>query len=173
MKRFNPKIAVAVAAVGMMMASAAGVSSVAFAQGNPPPAATTPAQAQEQVEQPGAPGQPDQAEQGETPGAAGQPEANEANESDQQPEAAESAALASQARITAQQAEATALAANPGTTVVKSHLGDENGTIVYEVELSNGSDVKVDAQSGKITATDANDANESDGQTELGETVTQ
>lgn len=69
-------------------------------------------------------------------------------------EAADAAALAGKATVTADQARTTALAANPGTTVVKAELGDENGTIVYSVELSNGADVKVDANSGKITATD-------------------
>ena len=69
-------------------------------------------------------------------------------------EAADAQALASQAKITQQQAEQTALAANTGTTVIHSSLGDENGTVVYDVELSNGSDVKVDAQSGAIIGTD-------------------
>lgn len=69
-------------------------------------------------------------------------------------EAADAAALSSKATITADQASATALAANPGTTVVKAELGDENGTIVYSVELSNGADVKVDANSGAIVTTD-------------------
>lgn len=70
-------------------------------------------------------------------------------------EAAEAQALAAQATITKQQAEQTALAANPGTTVVKSELDDENGAVVYSVELSNGSDVHVDAKSGSILTTDA------------------
>jgi peptidase YpeB-like protein len=52
--------------------------------------------------------------------------------------------------VTADQAKATALAANPGATVVKAELGDENGVIVYSVELSTGADVKVDAKSGAI-----------------------
>lgn len=69
-------------------------------------------------------------------------------------EAADAQALASQASITQQQAEQVALAANPGATVVNSSLGDENGTVVYDVELSNGSDVKVNAQTGAIIGTD-------------------
>jgi uncharacterized membrane protein YkoI len=38
--------------------------------------------------------------------------------------------------------------------VVKAGLDDENGAIVYSVELSTGADVKVDAQSGAIVGTD-------------------
>ncbi len=69
-------------------------------------------------------------------------------------EAADAAALVGKATVTVNQAKATALAANPNTTVVKAELGDENGTIVYSVELSNGTDVKVDANSGAIVTTD-------------------
>ncbi len=73
------------------------------------------------------------------------------NESD------ESAALASQAKITADEAKAAALAANPGATVVEVELDNENGALVYSVELNNGADVKVDAGNGAIlhTETDA------------------
>ncbi len=69
-------------------------------------------------------------------------------------EAADAQALAPQASITQQQAEQAALSANPGTAVLNSSLGDENGTVVYDVELNNGSDVKVNAQSGAIISTD-------------------
>ncbi len=69
-------------------------------------------------------------------------------------EAADAVALAFQAKITQQQAEQTALAANAGTTVTHSSLGDENGTVAYDVELNNGSDVKVNAQTGTIISTD-------------------
>ena len=72
----------------------------------------------------------------------------------------ESAALQSQATITVDQARQAALAANPGTTVTKAELGNENGSLVYDVELSNGMDVKVDAGNGQILATDTADANE-------------
>jgi uncharacterized membrane protein YkoI len=80
-------------------------------------------------------------------------------------EAADAQALASQAHISQQQAEQAALAANPGTTVTHSSLGDENGTIVYDVELSNGSDVKVDANSAAVIGTDqaGSDSSESEG----------
>lgn len=72
-------------------------------------------------------------------------------------EADEAAALASKATISEQQARDAALAANPGASVTKVSLDDENGTVVYSVELSSGADVKVDAQSGKIVSTDQAD----------------
>jgi uncharacterized membrane protein YkoI len=67
----------------------------------------------------------------------------------------ESAALQGQATISAAEAEAAALAANPGATVVKTELDNENGTLVYSVELNNGADVKVDAGNGSILFTDS------------------
>jgi uncharacterized membrane protein YkoI len=69
-------------------------------------------------------------------------------------EADEASALAGQAKINVEEAKAAALAANPGTTVVKAELSDENGVLVYSVELSNGSDVKVDAGKGAVLHTD-------------------
>jgi uncharacterized membrane protein YkoI len=80
-------------------------------------------------------------------------------------DADEAAALQAKATITSAQAEAAALAANPGTTVVKTELDNENGVLVYSVELSNGTDVKVDAGNGSILHTEqaGNDAAEVDG----------
>ena len=80
-------------------------------------------------------------------------------------EADEAAALQSKATITGAQAETAALAAYPGTTVVETELDNENGVLVYSVELSNGLDVKVDAGNGKILHTEqaGDDAAEADG----------
>lgn len=69
-------------------------------------------------------------------------------------EADEAAALQAKATITAAEAEAAALAANPGAKVVKSELDNENGVLVYSVELDNGADVKVDAGNGAVLYTD-------------------
>jgi uncharacterized membrane protein YkoI len=66
----------------------------------------------------------------------------------------ESAALQNKATISAAEAEAAALAANPGATVIKTELDNENGALVYSVELSNGADVKVDARNGNVLYTD-------------------
>jgi uncharacterized membrane protein YkoI len=74
-------------------------------------------------------------------------------------EQAESAALASQAKITVDQAKSAALAQFPGGTVKQTELEDENGTIVYGVELTDSAgksqDVKVDATSGKVLKVEA------------------
>jgi uncharacterized membrane protein YkoI len=72
----------------------------------------------------------------------------------------EATALASMATMTVDQAKAAALAANPGTTVIKAELDNENGVLVYSVELSSGSDVKVDAGNGTILYTDSGLDNE-------------
>jgi uncharacterized membrane protein YkoI len=78
---------------------------------------------------------------------------------DTRSEADESAALAAQAKITSEEAQAMALKANPGATVTKAELDDENGALVYSVELSNGLDVKVDAGNGKILNTETGGEN--------------
>ena len=70
-------------------------------------------------------------------------------------EADEAAALAGQTTITSDEAQAAALAASPGATVVKVELDNENGTLVYSVELNNGSEVKVDAGNGAILYTES------------------
>lgn len=70
-------------------------------------------------------------------------------------ETEESAALASMASIGEDEARAAALAANPGTTVVEVELDNENGAVVYSVELSDGSDVKVDAGNAAVLFTDS------------------
>jgi uncharacterized membrane protein YkoI len=80
-------------------------------------------------------------------------------------EAEEEAALQGYATVTPAEAEAAAIAANPGTTIVKTELDNENGVLVYSVELSNGMDVKVDAGTGTVLHTEpaGNDAGEVDG----------
>jgi uncharacterized membrane protein YkoI len=80
-------------------------------------------------------------------------------------EADEAAALQAMATISSAEAGAAALAANPGTTVVKTELDSEDGVLVYSVELSNGMDVKVDAGNGDILYTEqaGDDAAEVDG----------
>lgn len=94
----------------------------------------------------------EQVEDGEPDGAegAGSPES----------EAAEAAALQSQAAISAADAESAALTANPSASVVKTELDDENGIVIYSVELSNGADVKVDASNGTILTIDSGADNE-------------
>jgi uncharacterized membrane protein YkoI len=81
-------------------------------------------------------------------------------EADQQ---AEQAALASQATISKEQAQAVALQKVSGE-VVKSPLEDENGTVVYGFGIRDADgkvfDVKVDAKTGTLVKADADDDEE-------------
>lgn len=70
-------------------------------------------------------------------------------------EADEAAALSSLATIMPEQAKAAALQAHPGTTALKVQLDNENGALVYSVELDNGVDVKVDAGTGAVLYVDS------------------
>jgi hypothetical protein len=63
-----------------------------------------------------------------------------------------------QASITSDDAQAAALAANPGASVVGVDQDEENGALVYEVKLDNGLEVQVDASSGAILGTDQEEA---------------
>ena len=72
-------------------------------------------------------------------------------------EADEAAALQQYTTTSAIEAEAAALSANPGATLVKTELDNENGMLVYSVELDNGADVKVDVGNGIILFTDSGD----------------
>ena len=66
----------------------------------------------------------------------------------------EAAALAGLTSVTPEQAKAVALDAYPGTTVIEVELDNENGAVVYGIELSNGMDVKVDAGNLEILHVD-------------------
>src|SRR3954453_439857 len=57
--------------------------------------------------------------------------------------------------ITQQQAEQAALAASPGNTVDHTRLGNENGTLAYDVDFANGGGAIVDATTGKVISTEA------------------
>ena len=97
--------------------------------------------------------------QAEQPEAAGAPETAESTGANEQSEAA---ALASQAKITADQAKAAALAQFPGATAGRIELDNENGTVVYSVKLTDSAgkrqDVKVDASTGKVLQSQAEGA---------------
>jgi uncharacterized membrane protein YkoI len=73
-------------------------------------------------------------------------------------EGGEAANLASMAKIDAAQATSAALAQVPGT-VLKVSLDNENGGLVYSVEIKTASneikDVKVDAGNAKVLGVDA------------------
>ncbi len=75
-------------------------------------------------------------------------------------EADEAKALAGLATIAPEQAKDAALAVNPGATAVKVEMDNENGALVYSVELDNGLDVKIDAGNSAILHTEQADADE-------------
>ena len=60
--------------------------------------------------------------------------------------------------ITAEEAKAAVLSAYPGATVVEVELERENGILVYEVELDNGLEVLVDANSDAVLGLEQEDA---------------
>lgn len=78
-----------------------------------------------------------------------------------EPEPADLQALTS---ITADEAQATALASFPSTDVLTTDLDNENGCLVYGVELTNGYDVKVDAGTGVMLYADTGEGEGTDHQ---------
>lgn len=81
----------------------------------------------------------------------------------------EDAALAAQAAITKDTAILAATKANSGFTAASAVLGDENGTLVYEIKMTDAAgkdmEVKVDATTGVIL-TSENDAEGKDENTD-------
>ncbi|MBU1660436.1 MAG: PepSY domain-containing protein [Chloroflexi bacterium] len=173
---------IALAAIALLAIGALGAMSThAFAQDNTPPAQTSDSGVQdndaaeaaetgpdtdtideqcgEQVED----GQPDGAEDTgpdvQDPSYSGSIAVDQA-QTEGMSETDETAALQGKAVITAAEAEAAALDANPGASVVTTELDNENGTLVYSVELDNGADVKVDAGNAAILFTDSGADNE-------------
>jgi len=86
-------------------------------------------------------------------------------------EGSESQALAGLAKISAADAEKAALAKVSGT-VIKTSLDNENGYLVYSVEVKDAQgkvfDVKVDAGNGTVLATEASSGSEEKARTEEG-----
>jgi uncharacterized iron-regulated membrane protein len=72
----------------------------------------------------------------------------------------EPANLAALAKITAEQAMAAAQAAYPGSKAQKVTLENENGCLVFCVDLSNGLEVKVDAGNGAVLGHEQGDSEE-------------
>ncbi|MEO6159151.1 MAG: PepSY domain-containing protein [Ilumatobacteraceae bacterium] len=124
----------------------------------------------------------DAPEANDTADAPGTPEAND-NAGEQSPaytasvtapqdqganEAGEAKALAGLAKVTPDQASAAATAAVPGT-VNKVELQNENGNVVYGVEIATSTgtaDVKIDAGNASVLAKDTGDAGEHNGANE-------
>lgn len=77
------------------------------------------------------------------------------------------------ARVTQQQAEAAALAVQPGQ-VVQAKLDDEDGYLVWQIDVKHGkgtTEIAVDAGNSKVLAAEAeeDDGNERDGHEEQNE----
>jgi hypothetical protein len=97
---------------------------------------------------------PDSAEGSEAPDRPGEEDSSDAAER------AEAAKLLPQAKVTQRQAAETALAASPGT-VVEAQLGNDDGAIVWELEIrapdGSGHEVKVDAGTGAVISAAADE----------------
>ncbi|WP_104119143.1 PepSY domain-containing protein [Arthrobacter sp. B1805] len=83
------------------------------------------------------------------------------------PDAEEAAQLAKLATIDTKAAEAAATASVPGSSVVSTELGDEDGFLVYDVSVKDGAgtvtEVKVDAGNATVLASEAGDDEASEG----------
>lgn len=155
-KRFTHRNRAVVAGLATAAALAGGVG-VAAASGPPtPPDSKAPSAQSDGAEQPeGTEGTEGTEEQ--EPSLNGSVAATEVKGETEQQEAAR---LASDATVSQSQAEAAALQAVPGT-VTASELGNENGSLIWEVDVqkADGSavEVKVDAGNGTVLAQQAGD----------------
>ncbi|MGH2459977.1 MAG: PepSY domain-containing protein [Chloroflexota bacterium] len=139
----------------------------------PPPAPPSPPAAQTTANPPASPAQTapataaSQADQGASTADSGQQDSQPGytasvtvpQDSTATSEADEAAALQSKAKVTADQAKSTALAQFPGATVQSVGLENENGNVVYGVQLTDkagaAQDVKVDAGNAKVLNVEA------------------
>jgi len=143
---------IALAAIALLVVGAMGaVSMKAFAQSATPPTQTDCAQ-----------------QDGDTAEVQNAPDTDNvdlqcgdqnAPDSGQEAEGVESAdgqdaAATGTPAITSEAAQKTAESYLNAGTAVKVQLDDENGSLVYSVEFSNGTDVKVDAMTGSILGAD-------------------
>lgn len=156
-KRFTHRNKAVVAGLATAAALAGGVGVAAAASGPSSPSdSKAPSAQSEGVEQPDGTEEQDGVEEQE-PSLNGSVAATEVpGETEQQ----EEARLSSDAKVSRVQAEAAALQAVPGT-VTASELGNENGSLVWEVDVqqadSSAVEVKVDAGDGAVLAQEAGD----------------
>jgi uncharacterized membrane protein YkoI len=162
---------VALVAVALLVAAAIGVAAArSFAQSAQPPAQTevTGAPANEQAVAPDTDNIEEQVGEQEEDGTAeavGAPDGDNVEEQIGDQNAADTGVEANEAgdgqeaaptgtpAITADQAQATAEAHLNAGTATKVELDDENGQLVYSVEIGT-SDVKVDAMTGAVLSVD-------------------
>lgn len=144
---------IALAAIALLVVGAMGaVSMKAFAQSGNPPAPTQGCDQQDDdaAEVQNAP---------DTDNVDQQCGDQNAPDNGQEAEGAESAdgqdaAPTGTPAITAEAAQKTAESYLNAGAAVKVELDDENGALVYSVEFSNGTDVKVDAMTGSVLGTE-------------------
>jgi len=146
---------------GAAVAAIAGGSGLALAQGGaPPPATPIPtAAAGTTVDTPEPGDVPDRVDGTEAPGSERADDASRgaekpgAEQADDASEAADAAKLLKTAKVSRAEAVNAALATTPGT-VTEAQIGDEDGTVVWEIGVrtagDGGHEVKVDASTGAV-----------------------
>ena len=150
--KINRFLAIALVVL-IVIATMGAVTYKGFAQGNQPPAASDcvddedTAEANE-IEDVEAENGCEDDEDGEDDGEDGE-EASGVDEADE--------AVPASTGISADEAQAVAEEANPGVNTLAVEFDRENGQEIWEVELDNGLDVKVDANTGKILYTETRD----------------
>jgi uncharacterized membrane protein YkoI len=142
---------IAMAALALLVVGAMGaVSLKVFAQSSNPPAQTETCAQQDD----------DAAEVQNVPDTDNEDlQCGDQNESGEETEGTESVegqdtAPTGTPAITSEAAQKTAKAYLNAGTAVKTELDDENGALIYSVEFSNGTDVKVDAMTGNVLGTE-------------------
>lgn len=97
----------------------------------------------------------------------------QAPEDESASEADEAKALGDLAKVSTADAEKAALAAVPGGTVLGSALENDNGSVIYEVDMTDANgksiEVKVDAGNGAVLAQESTDEAEADDTSEADE----
>ncbi|NIA25459.1 MAG: hypothetical protein GWP04_07795 [Gammaproteobacteria bacterium] len=190
----NVKKKTSIAAIALVALASLGVGSAAIAQTGQAPAQTSaPTQAPATVQQPAQPGQveattPDadqvqlesQSEADDATEVPGKEDGTDQGKNERSPSYSSSLTAPQDSDSGDEAAEAKALAGTPGLigeqaardaalgafdgTVQKVELDNENGAVVYSVEITNssgaGADVKVDAGNGTVLHQEAGGADE-------------
>jgi uncharacterized membrane protein YkoI len=152
MKITQNKKALVGSLAGLVLVSGTALAGVAVANAN---TATTPASGTVENEQ-------DDQNETTVKGSISVPES-----ATEVPDAEESAQLAKLATVDATAAEAAATASVPGSTVINTDLNDEDGFLVYDVDVKDGAgtvtEVTIDAGNGTVLASEAGDDEGADG----------
>lgn len=146
----NTRKAITTSALALgVLAGSAGIASAMSSQGSSPQRASPTSTVEDDTQDPALNG------------------SVQASEIEGQSEAEESATLESLASITADEAGQAALTANPGATVNSVELENENGSVVFEVDMTDSSgaalEVKVDAGNGAVLAQESGQDDDNEG----------